>query len=83
MSNWIKPFLVMSVYRFDLYRISLSQEQVEAFTDEDMLKIANILRIKYLEGGFYSHLLAAVKQVMLEKEPSHGSKEPLRQDGEA
>src|SRR5947209_5458857 len=57
MPEWIKPFPVMSVYRFDLYRISLTQEQVDAFTDEDMLKIANIVKIKYLEGGFYSHLL--------------------------
>jgi hypothetical protein len=68
MSDWIKPFPVMSVYRFDLYRISLTQEQVNALTDEDMLTIANIIRIKYLEGGFYSHLLAAVEQVMQEKE---------------
>ena len=68
MNDWIKPFPVMSVYRFDLYRISLTQEQVNALTDEDMLTIANIVRIKYLEGGFYSHLLAAVEQVMREKE---------------
>ena len=68
MNDWIKPFPVMCVYRFDLYRISLTKEQVNALTDEDMLTIANIVRIKYLEGGFYSHLLAAVEQVMQEKE---------------
>jgi len=68
MADWIKPFPVMSLYRFDLYRVSLTQEQVDTFTDVDMLTIANIVRIKYLEGGFYPHLLAAIEQVMLEKE---------------
>ena len=40
----------------------------DGYPNPDMLQIANIVRIKYLEGGFYSHLLAAVEQVMLEKE---------------
>ncbi len=36
MDNWIMPFPVMSLYRFDLYWVNLTQEQVDAFTDEDM-----------------------------------------------
>ena len=70
MTDWIKPFPITSAYRSDLLRVSLTQEQVAAFTDEDMLKIAQIMMVKYLEGGFYTHLLAAVEQVMREKEAS-------------
>ena len=68
MTDWIKPFFVTSVYRSDLLRVSLTQEQIEALTDEDMFKLANIMAITYLEGGFYTHLLAAVEQVMQQKE---------------
>ena len=68
MTDWIKPFPITNVYRSDLLRVSLTQEQVAAFTDEDMLKIAQIMMVKYLEGGFYAHLLSAVEQVMQEKE---------------
>ena len=68
MTDWIKPFPMTNVYRSDLLRVSLTQEQVAAFTDEDMLKIAQIMMVKYLEGGFYAHLLSAVEQVMQEKE---------------
>lgn len=68
MTDWIKPFPITNVYRSDLLRVSLTQEQAAAFTDEDMLKIAQIMMVKYLEGGFYAHLLSAVEQVMQEKE---------------
>ncbi len=68
MVDWIKPYPLMSVYRSDLLRVSLTQEQIEAFTDEDMFKLVNIMAITYLEGGFYTHLLAAVEQVMQQKE---------------
>ena len=68
MTEWIKPYPLMSVYRSDLLRVSLTQEQIEAFTDEDMFKLVNIMAITYLEGGFYTHLLAAVEQVMQQKE---------------
>ena len=70
MTDWIKPFPITSVYRSDLLRVSLTQEQAAAFTDEDMLKLAQIMMVKYLEGGFYTHLLAAVEQVTQEKEAS-------------
>ena len=43
MTDWIKPFPITNVYRSDLLRVSLTQEQVAAFTDEDMLKIAQIM----------------------------------------
>jgi len=68
MPDWIKPFPVMSVYRSDLLRVSLTQEQAAAFSDGDMLTIAQIMAVKYLEGGFYSHLLAAVELVLQKKE---------------
>ena len=68
MTDWIKPFFVTSVYRSDLLRVSLTQEQAAAFTDEDMLTIAQIMQVKHLEGGFYTHLLAAVEVVMQKKE---------------
>jgi len=68
MTEWIKPYPLMSLYRSDLLRVSLTQEQIEAFTDEDMFKLANIMAITYLEGGFDTHLLAAVEQVMQQKE---------------
>ena len=68
MTEWIKPYPLMSLYRSDLLRVSLTQEQIEAFTDEDMFKLAHIMAITYLEGGFYTHLLAAVAQVMQQKE---------------
>ncbi len=68
MTEWIKPYPLMSLYRSDLLRVSLTQEQIEAFTDEDMFKLANIMAITYLENGFYTHLLAAVEQVMQQKE---------------
>ena len=29
MNNWIMPFPVMSLYRFDLYWVNLTQEQKE------------------------------------------------------
>src|SRR2546430_6670816 len=67
-SDWIKPFFVTSVFRSDLLRVSLTQEQAAAFTDEDMLTIAQIMQVKYLEDGFYTHLLAAVEHVMQKKE---------------
>jgi len=68
MTDWIKPFPITCVYRSDLLRVSLIQEQAAAFTDEDMLTIAQIMAVKYLEGGFFTHLLAAVEQVMQKKE---------------
>ena len=68
MTDWIKPFPITGVYRSDLLRVSLTQEQAAAFTDEDMLTIAQIMAVKYLEGGFFTHLLAAVEQVMQKKE---------------
>ena len=46
MTDWIKPFFVTSVYRSDLLRVSLTQEQAAAFTDEDMLTIAQIMAIR-------------------------------------
>src|SRR5947208_14848208 len=76
MTDWIKPFFVTSVYRSDLLRVSLTQEQAAAFTDEDMLTIAQIMQVQHLEGGVYTHLLAAVEQVLQKKEeqkPSHSS----------
>jgi len=66
--EWIKPFPITSLYRADLLRLSLTQEQAASFTDIDMLKIAQIMTVKYLENGFYQHLLAAVEQIMQEKE---------------
>jgi len=72
--EWIKPFPITSIYRSDLLRVSLTQEQAATFTDGDMLRIAQIMAVKYLEGGFFSHLLAAVEQVMREKEEEqHGT----------
>ena len=68
MTDWIKPFFVTSVYRSDLLRVSITQEQAAAFTDEDMLAIAQIMQVKHLEGGFYTHLLGAVEVVLQKKE---------------
>ena len=69
MNEWSKPFPIQAVYRSDLLRVSLTQEQAEAFSDTDMLRIALLMSIKYLGSDiFWTHLLAAVEQVMREKE---------------
>ncbi len=71
MTEWIKPFPITFVYRADLLRVSLTQEQAAAFTDADMLQIAQIMAVKYLEDGFSTHLLAAVEKIIAEKEEQH------------
>ena len=70
MIDWIKPFPITSVYRTDLKRVSLLDEQVASLTDLDMLKIAQKMQILYLESVFWKHLLDAVGEVLQEKEQS-------------
>jgi len=78
MIDWSKPYPIQSLYRSDLLRVGLTREQAASLTDMDMLKIANKMAIMYLGSKFFwTQLLTAVEQVMLEKESLCG-KEPLR-----
>ena len=72
MTDWAKPFPVGSVYRYDLQRISLTNEQIDALSDVDMLQIAQKMQVMYLQGEFFKHLAIAAGEVLQEKESSHG-----------
>jgi hypothetical protein len=80
MTDWAKPFPVGSVYRFDLQRIGLTNEQIDQLSDLDMLTIANKMQVMYLQSEFFKHLEAAAGEVLREKESSHGE-EPMRETG--
>ena len=83
MTDWSKAFPIQSVYRSDLLRVSLTQEQAEALSDADMMRIALLMSMKYLGSQvFWTQLLAAVEQVMQEKEEQHGNKEPMRENSD-
>ena len=72
MDDWSTPYPIQSLYRSDLLRVSLTQEQAASFSDEDMRKLALKMSIKYLGSEvFWTHLLAAVEQVLQEKEQQH------------
>ena len=66
--DWAKPFLIASLYRTDLTRIGLTNEQIAALSDLDMLNIAQRLGIRYLESVFVAHLGHIVNDLLLEKE---------------
>ncbi len=68
MTDWAKPFPVGSVYRYDLQRIGLTNEQIDQLSDMDMLKIANKMQVLHLQGEFWKHLEVAVGEVLQEKE---------------
>lgn len=72
MTDWATPFSVGSVYRFDLQRIGLTNEQINKLTDVDMLNIANKMQVMYLQSEFFKQLEVAAGEVLLEKEESHG-----------
>lgn len=68
MTDWAKPFPVGSLYRFDLQRIGLTNEQIDQLSDMDLLKIANKMQVMYLQGEFFKHLGIAAGEVLTEKE---------------
>ena len=72
MTNWATPFSVGSVYRFDLQRIGWTNEQIDQLSDMDMLKIANMMQVMYLQSEFFKQLEVAAGEVLLEKEQAHG-----------
>ncbi len=80
MTTWSTPYCVGSVYRFDLQRVGLTNEQIDSLSDTDMLAIANKMQVMYLQGEFWKHLEAALGEVLQEKESSHGT-EPMRETG--
>ena len=80
MTDWAKPFPVGSVYRYDLQRIGLTNEQIDSLSDFNMLQIAQKMQVMHLQGEFWKHLEAAAGEVLLEKESSHGEK-PIRETG--
>ena len=55
MIDWAKPFLIATLYRTDLAKIGLTNEQIAALSDLDMLNIAQRLGIRYLESVFVAH----------------------------
>ena len=67
-TEWVKPFLIVNLYRTDIGRIGLSREQVEALSNMDMLTIAQQLAYRYLESVFLSHLTTIVNDLLAEKE---------------
>ena len=66
--DWAKPFLIAALYRTDLAKIGLSNEQIVALSDLDMLTIAQRLGIRYVESVFVAHLQHVVNDHFLEKE---------------
>ena len=66
--DWAKPFLIATLYRTDLAKIGLTNEQIAALSDLDMLTIAQRLGIRYLESVFVAHLSDVANAVLLEKE---------------
>ena len=68
MTDWAKPFPVGSVYRYDLQRIGLTNEQIDQLSDLDMLKIAHKMQVLHLQGEFWKHLAVTVGEVLQEKE---------------
>jgi hypothetical protein len=67
MTDWAKPFFVGSVYRYDLQRIGLTNEQIDQLSDIEMLKIAHKMQVMHLQGEFWKHL-----EVLQEKEKVYG-----------
>ena len=68
MTDWAKPFPVGSVYRYDLQRIGLTNEQIDQLSDIDLLKMAQKMQNLHLQGEFWKHLAVAVGEVLQEKE---------------
>lgn len=68
MADWATPFPVGNVYRFDLQRVGLTNEQINRLSDLDMLEIAQTMQALYLQGSFWKHLLEAAEKVLLNKE---------------
>jgi len=73
MNDWAKPFSVGSVYRFDLQRIGLTNEQIDALSDFDMLNIAQKTQVLYLQNDFFKHLEIATGEVLKERSNSNGT----------
>ena len=67
-TDWAKPFVIATLYRTDLARIGLTNEEIAALSDMDMLTIAQQLGAWYLESVFTTHLGNAVNDVLLKKE---------------
>ncbi len=68
LNEWVKPFLIINLYRTDIGRLGLPRAQVEALSNMDMLKIAQQLAYRYLESVFLSHLEQVVNDLLVEKE---------------
>jgi hypothetical protein len=67
-TDWAKPFLIATLYRTDLAKIGLTNEQIEALSDLDMLTIAQRLGRQYVESDFVAHLGTVVNDLLVEKE---------------
>jgi hypothetical protein len=72
MTDWAKPFLVGSVYRYDLQWIGLTNEQIDQLSDMDLLTIANKMQVLHLQGEFWKHLEVTAGEVLQEKEKVYG-----------
>ncbi len=44
MTDWATLFPIGSVYRFDLQRVGLTNEQIDSLSELDMLEIAQTIR---------------------------------------
>ena len=80
--EWSRSFAIFSISRLSLHSSGIPYELVASLSDEDMYAIAErideMIAIEPIEkiAEFVARLYLA------EKGASHGSKEPMQQDGE-
>jgi len=66
MIDWSQQFLLASINRADLTEFGLSDEQIAAFTDEQMKQIAEKMQTGYyLKKPFWEDFRQAIKEVMI------------------
>jgi hypothetical protein len=60
-------FTIISVSRADLERISLTEEQINQLTDEDLQRIAQQIEDHLVNDVFWDELEHAVLEIMAQK----------------
>jgi hypothetical protein len=68
MLDFVESFSIAVLFRTDLARVGLTFEQIEAMSNMDMVKIANTMGRRYVQGSFLADLEQAVNEVLVEKE---------------
>ena len=68
MADWKRSYPVGTLYRFDLQRIGWTNEQIDALSELDMLRITQKMQELYLQDDFFKHLAFAAGEVLKEKE---------------